>query len=336
MTGALTAIERELRTDLREWDAVLGTSAGAVIAGLLGAGVPVSEVRSRELIGAATGPRRLPRPSYLPHLDISDHDIPFLDTLSLDVPIPDVVDTAHNPVDPNALWPRGGVVSWELLRRGPRHWRTVPANSVVTAALPPGRNRTEPVGDVVRGDQPRGWPAHPGLGLVAVDAGTGRRVVLGWGEPGSPPVPDRPFTEPEPRTGMDLADAVEASCAVPLYYRPKEIDGRRYLDGGVASSTNLDLLAAAGLDEVYVLAARVGDVVDPSPKLPNRLMQRRRTSMRRRFLEEVAAVEAAGTRVVVISPRPADLAVMGVNVMDPTRRAQTLHVAERTTLQQLR
>ena len=90
MTGALTAIERELRTDLREWDAVLGTSAGAVIAGLLGAGVPVSEVRSRELIGAATGPRRLPRPSYLPHLDISDHDIPFLDTLSLDVPIPDV------------------------------------------------------------------------------------------------------------------------------------------------------------------------------------------------------------------------------------------------------
>ena len=39
-----------------------------------------------------------------------------------------------------------------------------------------------------------------------------------------------------------LADAVAASCAIPGFYRPVEIGGRRYVDGGLYSASNLDLL----------------------------------------------------------------------------------------------
>ena len=38
-----------------------------------------------------------------------------------------------------------------------------------------------------------------------------------------------------------MADAVAASCAIPGFYHPVEIDGRRYVDGGMRSTSNLDL-----------------------------------------------------------------------------------------------
>ena len=73
---------------------------------------------------------------------------------------------------------------------------------------------------------------------MAVDYESGRRVA--FGRPGSPAV--------------SLPDAVVASCSIPGWYEPKVINGRRYIDGGVRSSTSLDLLARVDLDEVYVLA----------------------------------------------------------------------------------
>ena len=56
------------------------------------------------------------------------------------------------------------------------------------------------------------------------------------------------------RAGGRWPTAVMASCAIPGWYAPVSIDGRRYVDGGAWSSTNVDLLAGLGLDEVYVLA----------------------------------------------------------------------------------
>jgi len=54
-------------------------------------------------------------------------------------------------------------------------------------------------------------------------------------------------------SGVDLVDAVTASCAVPLVWPAVEIHGRKYVDGGVRSSTNADV--AAGADRVLVFAA---------------------------------------------------------------------------------
>src|SRR5262249_19994481 len=46
--------------------------------------------------------------------------------------------------------------------------------------------------------------------------------------------------------GVSLVDAVSASCAMPLSAAPVAIEGRRYIDGGMRSTLNLDLAPGAG------------------------------------------------------------------------------------------
>ena len=53
-------------------------------------------------------------------------------------------------------------------------------------------------------------------------------------------------------SGVDLLDAVGASCAVPGVWPPVRVHGAAYVDGAVRSTTNADL--AAGHDRVVVLA----------------------------------------------------------------------------------
>jgi NTE family protein len=47
---------------------------------------------------------------------------------------------------------------------------------------------------------------------------------------------------------------VVASCSIRLVWQVAVIDGRRYVDGGVRSSTSLRVPGPGRLDEVYVLA----------------------------------------------------------------------------------
>ncbi|MBS2079628.1 patatin-like phospholipase family protein, partial [Mycobacterium tuberculosis] len=62
-------------------------------------------------------------------------------------------------------------------------------------------------------------------------------------------------------SGVDLVDAVAASCAVPGAWPPVAIADRHYMDGGVASSVNL--VVAADCDVAVVLVPSGIDV--PSP-----------------------------------------------------------------------
>ena len=50
-----------------------------------------------------------------------------------------------------------------------------------------------------------------------------------------------------------MAEAVAASCAIPGFYHPVKIAGRRYVDGGICSTSNLDLLCGDDLDLVVCL-----------------------------------------------------------------------------------
>ena len=84
---------------------------------------------------------------------------------------------------------------------------------------------------------PSGWSPHPNLWVVACDYETGRRV------------PSAATAPPQ----ADLADAVAASCAIPGIYHPVTIAGRRYVDGGIYSASNLDLLRDEELDLVICL-----------------------------------------------------------------------------------
>jgi NTE family protein len=83
------------------------------------------------------------------------------------------------------------------------------------------------------------WPAQA-LWITAVDAESGELEV---------------FTA---ESGVDLVDAVAASCAVPGVWPPVSIAGRKFIDGGVRSTTNADL--AIGYDRVLVITPSAPDV----------------------------------------------------------------------------
>lgn len=207
-----------------------------------------------------------------------------------------------------------------LVRAATPPWRVRPMVAA-TSLLPLGRARLESVVALMDGIQVRlgvtedRWvPGRP-LWVVAVDYDSGRRVV--FGRAGGPP--------------STLADAVLASCAIPGWLAPRTIGGRRYIDGGVASVTSLDLVAGADLDEVYVLAPmashRYDGPIDPLTRA-ERCARRVITSWLDR---EIRTVRSAGIRVHVLTPGPEDLTAIGFNVMNPRRRPQVLETSLRTS-----
>jgi len=115
------------------------------------------------------------------------------------------------------------------------------------------------------------------LRVVVVEATSGDRRVL------------------DATSGVDLVDAVTASCAVPGVWPPVTIAGSRFIDGGVWSTANADL--AVGCDRVLVLAP----IVDPAVRA------------------DVARLAEAG-RVELIRPDDDSLAAFGADVLDPSSR----------------
>ena len=63
--------------------------------------------------------------------------------------------------------------------------------------------------------------------------------------------------------GMDLHDALYASCALPLYFPPLELNGRRFADGGLRAV--LPLEAARAIPADLVVAVHVGPGFDEEP-----------------------------------------------------------------------
>jgi NTE family protein len=75
------------------------------------------------------------------------------------------------------------------------------------------------------------------LYLAATDLDTCERVV--FGEEGNREVP--------------ISTAVRASGALPMVYAPVMVDGRELVDGGLVSTTNLDIAVEAGAELVVVV-----------------------------------------------------------------------------------
>jgi NTE family protein len=159
-----------------------------------------------------------------------------------------------------------------------------------------------------------GWPRRE-TWIMAVDYRAGRRVA--FGRSGAPQA--------------TLADAVVASCSIPGWYRPKLIDGHPYVDGGVCSSTSLDLLSRVDLDEVYVLAPMASYEPDNPWHPALRLERVFRRVLTLALTREVRKVRASGKTVTVLTPGPEDLAAIGANMMNPTRREQVLETSLRTS-----
>jgi NTE family protein len=90
------------------------------------------------------------------------------------------------------------------------------------------------------------------LYLTATDLDTTERVVLGEGEWADVPI----------------SEAVAASGALPLIYEPVEIRGREFIDGGILSTTNIDVAIERGARFVVVINPLVPYVNDFSKRIP--------------------------------------------------------------------
>lgn len=144
------------------------------------------------------------------------------------------------------------------------------------------------------------WPAEP-LWLCTVDIETGRRVVLGRGG-------DQP----------SFAQSVLASCAIPGYYQPVRLGGRTLVDGGVHSTTNLDLAAKAE-PRLVVAAAPMG--YDPR-RVPHAfniaitdISMATRQTINMSLERQRAAVANSGREVLLIRPGRDELITHRFNPM---------------------
>jgi NTE family protein len=130
------------------------------------------------------------------------------------------------------------------------------------------------------------WPERTVL-IVAVDAHTGEPVVF-----------DR-------HSGVDLADAVAASCANGFGVPPYGIGDSRYIDGGYRSNENADL--AAGYGRVLVLSPLGG-----RSRVP--------LDWGMHLAAQVDELRARGSRVETIFPDSSSRDAFGVNLMDLSTR----------------
>ena len=288
LVGALHAIATETGWDPGSADRIVGTSAGSVAGALLGCGAPPWLMVAHSAGDAPHG----------------------------------LTDAHGEPEPPDGHWT---AVQYRLHRGrpplGPGSWRLAlgalaqrdryPGTALVAGLLPHGMVSTEPLRETIRRSCPSGWAPHPGFRAVASDYATGRRVVLG--QPGAP--------------DAELADAVAASCAIPGFYCPVEIAGRRYVDGGLRSGSNLDVLAGDGLDLVICINPTSTPGTPPSRTVGERLVLPLRTGAARRVRAEAELVRRAGARVVVIEPPASDLELMGSNMMVRRRRHDVVEAA---------
>jgi len=194
------------------------------------------------------------------------------------------------------------------------------ATALVTALLPRGVVRTDAISELVDRAIGTAWPAGGRLRIVACDYASGQRVLFGDGR--------GPACTP--------GEAVAASCAIPGFYEPVRIGGRRYIDGGVHSHSNLDLLADAGLDAVIVLNPMSSSAWVGGGGLRERIVASRRRRSAGLLSAEVAGLRALGINVLALEPAFADLAAMGPNMMARERVAAAIDAGRASTERALR
>ena len=273
--GVLSALERALGWDPRAAEVIVGTSAGSQVGTLLRYGLSAADLAAHQL-GRPLSP---PGSELVGRIRSSRSG------------------ARAAPPRARALLGPPRLPSRRLLARAVRHpWSM--AGAVAASFLPHGSISTEDFADSLRSLTGTTWP-DAALWICACRMHDGGRVVFG----GS----GRPET--------DVATAVAASCAIPGVFAPVEIGGVRYVDGGVWSPTNLDLLAGLDLDlAVVVSPMSAARHVHRGIDLPLRRL------FRLRLGGEAARVRRAGTEVVAFQPGAAEIRAMGLNAMDPNQQ----------------
>jgi NTE family protein len=296
LTGGLDALAAETGWDPASADYVVGTSAGSMIGALCASGVP-----PWFMVAHSRG-ETFENVNDARGRPASQSDRAAGAGFRLERTLP--------PIGPG---------SWRLALRTLTNPRRYTPATVATGWLPRGIFSVDGLKDTIRSVVPSGWSPHPNLWIVACDYETGRRVP--FGRSGAP--------------SADLADAVAASCAIPGIYHPVAINGRRYVDGGIYSTSNADILRDKGLDLVICLnpTSTLHPIRAMNPRDAANLIFQRASG--RRLGRETKRLRAAGTEVVLIQPLREDLEAMGPNLMRTGTRNSVIEVARRTVARQL-
>ena len=173
------------------------------------------------------------------------------------------------------------------------------------------------------------------LYLTATDLDTCERIVLGEGEWADVPI----------------SKAVEVSTALPGVYEPVEVKGRQLIDGGIRSTTNVDVAVERGAKFIVVVNPLVPYVNDFKRQIPTFFGTRvRRVSdmglpavmnqtfkliAHARLHQAVAQWQERypGVDIILIEPEPNDELMFGTSIMDYSQRlAIARHGFESVTL----
>jgi hypothetical protein len=177
------------------------------------------------------------------------------------------------------------------------------------------------------------------LYLVATDLDTCERIV--FGADGYDDVP--------------ISRAVRASGALPMVYAPVKVGDRELIDGGIVSTTNLDIAIEAGAQLVIVINPVVPYMHDPEGedaladgRAPRRISDRGFSKigyqafklLAHRRLHDMATVweeRYPGVDIVLIEPEPTDELMFETSIMSFASRIEiarhgfqsvTYHLAE--------
>ena len=160
------------------------------------------------------------------------------------------------------------------------------------------------------------------LYLAATDLDTCERIV--FGEEGWNDVP--------------ISKAIQCSTALPIVYKPVDLKGRQMVDGGIRSTTNVDIAVEKGAKFIVVVNPLVPYVNDFEKTIPTVFGTRvRRVSdmglpaianqtfrliahARLHQAVEVWQERYPGVDIILVEPEPNDELMFGTPIMDYSRR----------------
>jgi predicted acylesterase/phospholipase RssA len=303
--GALRALDLlAVNSTVNNFDVYVGTSAGSFVASMLSNGITPDEMM--QVLNSDA-------PSELDDLDLSRVLKPnYLGFLSKAVSLP--------------------MRSVELLRTLARigEVSAIDFGVGLAEALPTGLYSNSGLADYVAevltdaGRVNDFRLLEPELYLTATDLDTTERIV--FGEEGWQDVP--------------ISKAVQCSTALPVVYKPIELKGRQMVDGGIRSTTNVDIAVERGAKFIIVVnplvpyvndfektiptvfGTRVRRVADMG--LPAIANQTFRLIAHARLHQSVQQWQERypGVDIILVEPQPTDELMFGTPIMDYSRRLQ--------------